>query len=457
MRDNQTSNNSIGRRDFLRRAACAAVGSTAVASTVWDLRLMNAAVGQSTGVNDYKALVCIFLYGGNDGNNLIVPTDSATYSAYNSIRPGLSIPQNQLVPITAANPDGHTYGFHPACPELAQLFNQGKLAALWNVGTLCVPTTRAQFQAQSVPLPGQLFSHNDQQVQWQTSLSDIQSRTGWGGRMADLLHTLNTNATVSMSMTVAGANVWEVGNVVSQYNMSTGGSIGLDAITPERMAAVRAMLNSPHSNLFERAYAQTMTRGLDNDVLIKSALASATPVNTVFPETTLGKQLKMIAKLISARNGLKHKRQIFFTSVLGYDLHGGQAGPHHDLLRELSTAMKAFYDATVELGVASNVTTFTGSDFGRTLATNGGGSDHGWGNHQLIMGGAVRGQRTYGQFPTIALNGPNDSGLGRWIPTVSVDEYSATLAKWFGVSGTNLYTILPNLSRFTRTDLGFMA
>jgi uncharacterized protein (DUF1501 family) len=447
------------RRDFIRRACCAAVGTSAVASTVWDMRMINAAAAQVVGLNDYKALVCLFLYGGNDGHNLVVPTDSAGYSAYASHRGGLTIPSSQLNAINPVNTGGRTFGFHPQCPELASLFNTGKLAVLFNVGTLVVPTTRAQYFANSVPLPPQLFSHNDQQVQWQTSVPDQVSRTGWAGRSADLLASLNGNSTVSMSMSLAGANVWEVGNQVSQYAVSVNGSIGLDSgqTPPDRVAAVRALLQTPHSNLYEQAFAQTMTRAIDNDALLKGALSSVPALQTAFPDTTLAKQLKMIARLISARNALGHKRQIYFAAVIGYDLHGGQMSPHADLMKELSGAMKSFYDATVELGVSNSVTTFTASDFGRTLMCNGTGSDHGWGNHQLVMGGAVQGQRCFGTFPTLSIDGPDDTGLGRYIPSTSVDEYSATLAKWFGVSTTNLSTVFPNLNRFTKPDLGFLA
>lgn len=446
--------NQISRRKFFRQAACAAVGTTAVASTVWDLRMMNAAVGQT--VSDYKALVCIFLMGGNDGHNLIVPTDTASYNAYTAARGNLAVASSRLFTANSLSGDGHTYGFHPSCKEIAQLFNQGKVACLFNVGTLVVPTTRTQFYAGSVPLPPQLFSHNDQQVQWQTSIPDQPARTGWGGRCADLLASLNGNSTVSMSISLAGANVFEVGNQVSQYAVTPQGSIGLNGNPPDRTQAIRNMLTLPHSNLYEAAFAQTMTRAIDNDALLKNAMSTIPTINTVFPATDLAGQLKMIAKMIAARNALGHKRQIFFAAVNGYDLHGGQIGAHDNLLTELSGAMGAFYNATVELGVASSVTAFTASDFGRTLQSNGTGSDHGWGNHQLIMGGAVRGQRVYNSYPSLVLGGPNDTTQGRWIPTVSVDEYSATLAKWFGVSTTNLSTVFPNLGRFARPDLGFM-
>lgn len=447
----------FSRRSFNRRAACATVGTVAATSTMYDLTMMNA-VSAAT-ATDYKALVCLFLYGGNDGNNMIVPTDSSTYSAYSSIRGPLAIPSSLLLGVNPAVSDGHSYGFHPSCPEMQTLFNGGKLAVLFNVGTLVAPITRAQYVGGGAAVPANLFSHNDQQVFWQTSVSDRPSSTGWGGRAADVVKGLNGTAQVSMNITLCGANTFEIGSSVNQYAVTTAGTIGLQGISSSQVSAVQSILNVSRTNLLEKEYSTIANRAINNNALVGSALASAPTINTAFPNTILGNQLKMIAKLIAVRGALGHSRQIFFASVNGYDLHGGQGtvtGGHATLLAELSACMKALYDATVELGVSNNVTQFTASDFGRTLPSNGGGSDHGWGNHQLICGGAVRGQRTYGSFPTLAVNGPNDSGLGRWIPTTSVDQYSATLAKWFGVSSTDMVSVFPNIGNFATPDLGFM-
>ena len=441
------------RREFLRHAACAAVGTVAIRSTLWDLRLVKAAA--PTLVNDYKALVCIFLFGGNDANNLIVPTSTTDYNAYAAARGNLALPLASLLPINPTISDGRTYGLHPSCTGLQTLFNTGKAALLCNVGTLVGPVTRATYIARTAALPPALFSHNDQQVQWQTSVPDQEIKTGWGGRCADLLFSNNTS-NVSMNISLAGTNVFEVGTQVTPYNVSTNGSIGLSGLSASRLQAIKNLIALPHDNLFEKGFGQITQTAIDNNALLTAALNSAPPVNTVFPATSLGNQLKMIARLISARNNLGHKRQIFFASVGGYDLHGAQLTAHANLLAELSNSVKAFYDATVELGIADSVTAFTASDFGRTLPTNGAGSDHGWGNHQMVVGGAVQGQRLFGTFPTLAVNGPDDTGLGRWIPTTSVDEYSATLARWFGVSSSDIHTVFPNLNRFARPDLGFM-
>jgi uncharacterized protein (DUF1501 family) len=300
-----------------------------------------------------------------------------------------------------------------------------------------------------------LFSHNDQQVQWQTSIPDQPPRTGWGGRAADMVYA-NNNSNVSMNISLAGTNIFEVGASVSPYNVGTNGSVGLANLSESRLKAVKDIIALPHNNLYEQGFAKITDTAIQNNALLSNALATSPPITTVFPNTSLGNQLKMIARLISARIKLGHKRQIFFASVGGYDLHGAQLTAHANLFTELSNSMKAFYDATVEVGVADGVTTFTASDFGRTLPSNGLGSDHGWGSHQMIMGGAVQGQRMYGTFPTLAVNGPDDTGTGRWIPTTAVDEYSATLARWFGVSNTDMPMVFPNLGRFARPDLGFM-
>lgn len=441
------------RRRFLRQAACAALGTSGILSTVWDLRMVNAAVPP---VNDYKALVCIFLYGGNDGNNTLIPRSGAEYTAYASARQVLALPQSSLLPITPANSDGRDYGLHPTCGALQTLFAQGKLAILSNVGTLLAPLTRSQFLAGSAAIPPQLFSHNDQAIHWQTSIPDAPPKTGWGGRCADLLASVNTGSRISMSISLAGVNLFEVGSSVQQYHVSTNGSVGITGLSAGQVSAMRDLIGQEHVNLFEHSHAQLMNRAIENDALLTAALAGAPIVNTAFPGTLLGQQLRMVARLIAARNGLSMKRQIFFCAVGGYDTHGDQLNGHAQLMQELSGAMSAFYSSTVEMGIAPQVTAFTASDFGRTLPCNGLGSDHGWGGHHLILGGAVRGGRLYGTYPTLAVDGPDDTGLGRWIPTTAVDQYSATLARWFGVPASDLPAVFPNLGRFAQSDMGFM-
>ncbi|MGI9087965.1 MAG: DUF1501 domain-containing protein [Chthoniobacterales bacterium] len=445
------------RRAFIRQAACAALTTSGLLNTIFDLRKLSAATIADTG--DYKALICLFLYGGNDANNVIVPNDSGGYASYAAARGILALPQNSLLPINFLNGDGRQFAFHPNLVELQTIFNQGHLGVVANVGTLVAPVTRAQYLAGGAAVPPQLFSHADQSVQWQTSVPDQISRSGWGGRTADLLQSLNSGSRISLSISIAGINTFEVGNTVLPYSVSPDGSIGLSGFDGSananvRLQAFKDLLAQPHNNLFEQAYSDTVSRSIAANDLLTSALSGIPPLQTAFPTTSLAKQLNMVAKLIAARSNLSMRRQIFFCSVGGYDTHGDQLAGQAGLLTELSQALSAFYSATNELGVANQVTTFTASDFGRTFPTNGSGSDHGWGSHQFVLGGAVQGGRMFGTFPTLAVNGPDDTGQGRWIPTTSVDEFSATMATWFGVSAADLPTVLPNIGRFAHPNLG---
>jgi uncharacterized protein (DUF1501 family) len=493
----------LTRRDFIRRAACAAVGTAAMTSAIRDLRFMNAAVAQSN-ITDYKALVCIFLQGGNDSNNLIIPTLASQYANYASIRtPVLAIPSSAILPVTSLDGDGNTYGLHPSCPELQTLFGEGKLAFLFNTGTLVYPVTRTQYLA-GINKPPQLFSHADQQTQWQTSVPDQPPTTGWGGRCADLLNAVQPNAPISLMVSLAGANTFEVGNIISQYSVSTSGAISLalpgtpsGGANTNRLPALMSILGLPYTNLQAQAYAGAAEHAINTSSLLNNAISNTmaasywTNVNTNtgvagFPTkitppeggaaftSSLSPQLQMVARLIAAGStaaasgGFGMKRQIFFCQVGGYDLHTGQTsysnnnpsnvliGAHTNLLAELSQSMFAFQRAMEQLGLANNVTSFTASDFGRTFPSNGQGSDHGWGSHHLILGGAVNGQRTYGQFPALTINGPNDTSTGRWIPTTAIDQYFATLATWFGVDPGNLSTVFPNIGRFASPNLGFI-
>jgi uncharacterized protein (DUF1501 family) len=493
---NKKSISDLTRRDFLRRAACAAVGTVAMTSTIRDLRFMNAAVAQSN-ITDYKALVCIFLQGGNDSNNLIIPTVQSQYNNYAAIRtPVLAIPQSAILPVTSLDTDGNTYGLHPSCPQLQTLFGEGKLAFLFNTGTLVFPITRAQYLGGTVATPPQLFSHADQQTQWQTSVPDQPPTTGWGGRCADLLNAVQPNAPISLMVTLAGANTFEVGNIVAQYSVSTSGAISLSLPTTpsggastNRLPTLMKILGLPYTNLQAQAYAGVAEHAINTGALLNNAISNTVaatywsnsfPTKITPPEggaaftSTLSPQLQMVARLIAAgstplaKGGFGMKRQIFFCQIGGYDLHTGQTdysantpnnvliGAHTNLLAELSQSMYAFQRAMEQLGLSDSVTSFTASDFGRTFPSNGQGSDHGWGSHHLILGGAVNGQRTYGQFPALTVNGPNDTSTGRWIPTTAIDQYFATLATWFGVDSGNLATVFPNIGRFTSSNLGFI-
>jgi uncharacterized protein (DUF1501 family) len=499
------SSSSLSRREFIRQAACAAVGTAAMTAAIRDLRFMNAAVAQSN-INDYKALVCIFLGGGNDSNNLIVPTITSEYNNYAAIRtPVLAIPQGSILPISPVNSDGHSYGFHPCCSQLQSLFGAGRLAVLFNTGTLAYPLTKAQYNSTPSKRPPQLFSHADQVTQWQTSIPDQPPVSGWGGRCADLLNSANNSSTaISLGVTLAGANTFEVGNQVSEYSVSTSGAISLQPpLTGTRLNTLTNILGLANQNMQAKAYADTAYHSIFTGQTLNATIgATADPTTTppsqfwtvpfpgssTFQVTTptsgakfnssLGPQLKMIARLIEAGHraspsGFGMKRQIFFCSVGGYDLHTGQTdvptggsvlnGAHANLFAELSQCMNAFQAAMDQIGTlhgdssfAQRVTAFTCSDFGRTFPANGQGSDHGWGNHHLIMGGAVHGQKTYGTFPVLTVGGPDDTSTGRWIPTTACDQYFATLATWFGVDSGNLAGVFPNLGRFSTPNLGFI-
>ena len=533
------------RRNFIRQAACAALGTTAITNCIRDLHFINAALAQGP-YADYKALVCVFLSGGNDSNNLIIPTIASEYANYATIRtPELALPNTDgtIATVRALNPvnsDGHTYGFHPALFELGEMFNQtagfndlGKVAVQLNAGNLVYPMTKAQYNANSIAKPPQLFSHADQVTQWQTSIPDQPPSTGWGGRMADLMHAFNPQNNsldaLATCITLAGTNTFEVGTAVQQYSVGTGGVVAIanpanpTSATTARDAALKAILGTDklHANYFTSSYAKALDNTIATGSGLSTALSSsqmasywttvpnwsktATANQVVTPNaggstftSSLMQQLKMVAQIIEAgsRNsgvsgGLGMKRQIFFVTVGGYDTHTGQTGnagqtttnnaavvvgSQANLLAEISQCIWSFMKAIKQIGITqqtnssgllgvagagvNNVTCFTASDFGRTFPGNGLGSDHGWGSHHIVAGGAVQGQKTYGTFPTLAVNGPDDTSTGRWIPTTSVDQYAATLAKWLGVSSTNIATVFPNVSRFAGSYgagyMGFM-
>jgi uncharacterized protein (DUF1501 family) len=480
MRPKKSSVPDLSRRQFIGAASCAAVGATGLLSSLASLRLIGAVASPGNGpvtpttaaalAPDYKALVCLFLQGGNDANNLIIPYDTTGYNAYVTARSNLALPQTGLLPVSPKTSDGRSWALHAAVPEIQSLFASGKAALLANVGTLVYPTTKAQYTANSVPLPPQLFSHSDQQVQWQNSVPDKPSTTGWGGRLADLVNAFNTNNQISMSISLAGTNYFQVGSKVAQYAVTTNGAVTFTGSTARagtndniRYQAQKDLFAAAQPGLFDAAFAGISGSAITNADFLNTALTGAPALATVFPNTTVGNQLKMVARLIGASASLSLKRQVFFVQLGGWDTHAAQlinaaptTGTHAALLAQISAAVNAFYNATLELGVANQVTTFTASDFGRTYRSNGDGSDHGWGNHQLVVGGAVNGGDIYGKMPTLTVGGPDDTALGRWIPTTSVDEYAATLATWFGVSSADLPTVLPNIGRFAHPSLGFV-
>lgn len=467
------SEKRISRRTFLGQSACAGLGLTGALSTIGTLRLFNAALadGGLPMNNDFKALVCLFLYGGNDSNNTLVPRDLSAYQAYARDRGILALPREDLLPLNYAGDDGREFGFHPAMAPLQTLFNNGAMSVVCNVGTLVAPITKAEYLSGGAAVPPHLFSHNDQQVQWQTSVPDSSRKTGWGGRLADLLQGLNQGSDISMNISIAGSNFFQVGEEVLQYHVTPAGSIGLSqsdapwSPIPEMYQASGQMLQRSFGHLFEQEYAAIMKRAVANDTLLKSVLATVPEHTDLFPLSTLpggglnrvAAQLRMILRLIEARSSLGMRRQIFFASLGGFDTHDAQLEDHHDLLAELSNAIADFHNATAVLQRDQDVTLFTASDFNRTYNSNGKGSDHAWGGHHFVVGGAVNGGHLYGRMPVLENGGPDDTGSrGSWIPNISTDEMSATLARWFGVPESSLYRVLPNIGRFENPNLGFM-
>jgi uncharacterized protein (DUF1501 family) len=455
----------MNRRRFIG-SACSAVGATGMLSALAQLRMIGALAADSVPA-DYKALVCLFLYGGNDSNNMLIPTDNANYQLYATDRSVLALAQAGLLPISPKTySDGRTWGLHPSMVEAQQLFANGNLALLANTGTLVQPVTLAQFKAGTVALPPQLFSHADQQVQWQSSIPDQPFVTGWGGRVADMVNALNTNPKISMSVTVAGQNSFQVGKAVTQFSVGANGAALLNgtsgsSLATSRYATEQKIFNLQEQNLFEAAFGGLTVNSIADNQFLNSILSTATPLTTVFPANGIGPQMKLIARLIGIAPQLGLTRQVFFASLGGFDLHSDQLPAHATLFADLSQGLNAFSSATAELGVQKQVTAFTASDFSRTFNTNGSnngtaGSDHGWGSHHMILGGAVAGGDIYGQVPLLELGGPEDTGRGRWIPTTSVDQYAATLATWFGVSASNMPLVLPNLGRFSTPNLGFL-
>jgi len=477
---NPINPNQHTRRAFLRRS-----GQLALAGTALPFALNMAAIGEAAAFNatDYKALVCVFLAGGNDYANTVVTYDADSYARYRTVRGGdatgfnIAIARESLA-TTLLNPTaplagGRQYALHPAMGRLTNLFHSGQAAVQLNVGPLVVPLTRAQYQSADrrlYPIPPRLFSHNDQQSTWQTSAPEG-STVGWGGKMGDLALSSNGSA-IFTCISASGNAVFLSGEQALMYQVGPAGALPLKAVTESvyGSAAVRSamtqLVRERRGQLLENEYNTVTARAIDSQVQVKAAMDSAVLRTPTPPSNHLASQLMTVARLIAGRNILGSKRQVFFVSMGGFDLHDGLINGQAGLMSRLSEAMGAFYDATVELGVANQVTAFTASDFGRTLTSNGDGSDHGWGGHHLVVGGAVRGKAFYGKAPPVSVANTTAAedqwhvGQGRLLPSTSVDQYAATLARWFGVADTEMAGVLPNLRNFGSADyplnMGFM-
>lgn len=462
----------MNRRRFLKAAAA---GAFAYAFGRTPQAAFAATSGTLAAFDDYKALVCVFLLGGNDSFNMIVPRSDLEYDEYAAARQNLAIAQSSLLPLNplAPDPGGALYGLHPSLAEVATLFEQDMACAIVaNVGPLLEPTTKAQFLAKSVRLPPQLFSHNDQQDQWHALKGEAAALSGWGGRIADALVSPGLprplDQPLAVNLSLSGQSLFQTGVASVPYTMGPTGPVPLfgledaDPLSSARRAAFDAVIGADYPTIYGRAYAQVQQRarqaaGTIGDALAAVRSSNALPFTTPFPASPLGTQLRTVAELIAARDRLQVNRQIFFVATGGFDTHDAQVADQPGLLANVSRSLAAFYRATVEMGVAPGVTAFTQSDFGRTLTSNGDGTDHAWGGNQLVIGGAVAGRTIYGRYPLLRIDGPDDVGGGRMIPAVSCDQYTATLAAWFGVPDAALAGIAPHIGNFAERNLGFFA
>lgn len=462
---------TYSRRQFLGTASCAAIGSTTFFSTLFNLQAMNAASVPSkwktSSSEPYRALVCIMLGGGNDSYNMVAPRTTEFYNEYAATRTNQALPQASLLNLNALTYTEKELGLHPAMTNMQSMFDQGKLAIISNVGTLVRPTTKADY-LNGNNLPFALFSHSDQDQQWQTSIPQTNSPTGWAGRLADMVQSANANQDISMNISLSGKNIFQLGDTAAEYSiLPTGnGSIGItgyngmQAFDQIRTAAVDSLLEKQYQDVFRSTYAETVKASQNTHELFSAAVGTSN-LNTSFSESELSQSMRMVARTINAREQLGVSRQTFFIRFEGFDNHDELINNHQALMSALDTAMGEFQAALAEMNLEDCVTTFTISDFARTLVSNGNGTDHAWGGNVLVMGGSVNGQDIYGSYPSLALNTDIELGGGVIIPQISTDEYFAELALWYGIPRTDLPILFPNIGEFYNTmssqpPIGFM-
>ncbi len=443
----------VQRRSFIKYASLAAAGNLA------GMRPFGALNALANTTPDYKALVCVFLFGGNDANNMVVPFDTKGYANYASLRANLALSQSALLPLTPLP----AFALHPSVPEIQGLFNSGNAAIVANVGTLTQPITRAGYLSGS-GVPTNLFSHPDQQEEWQNAAASGATATGWAGRISDVMTgPYNSGASVPMVTSVGGDTLFCNGIATTPVSVSPGNlgnaSCSEGAECSARQTAAQSLITFNSGVSLITADDQITSNAYNYSAVLTAATASVTPLKTVFPAANgLAAQLQQIAQIIQVRAALGVQRQIFFCGIGNFDTHSNQLALQAALLSGISPALNAFYNATVEMGVQSSVTSFTMSDFARTFQPNSNtGTDHAWGSHHMVMGGAVKGGQMYGTFPTLALGGPDDSGSnGRWVPSTGSVQYAATLASWFGVPANQMATVFPNIGSFAVSNLGFV-
>ncbi len=454
------------RRQFLTHSCSLGIAGTTMASALGTLGLSRHAAAQSAG--DYKALICILLAGGNDSFNMLVPTDPSQYAQYQGIRSDLALPLNELLVLPETASNGVTYGLHPGMGALRTLFDAGDAALIANVGTLLEAVDAAGVEAGTASVPLGLYSHADQINQWQTALPSQRIADGWAGRIADRMSGANLANGISMNVSLSGTNVFQSGQDVAEYSIEAAGdgAVGINGYGEAsdfgafRTASIDNLLGVSHNQLLRNEYRTRLRNAIDAQAVFTTAMASAPTLSTPFATNPFSQALRQIARVIGARDALGATRQTFFVTVGGWDHHDEVIDNQARLLPLVSDGLGELRNALVELGVFNEVTTFTTSDFGRTLTSNGRGSDHGWGGHHIVMGGDVAGRQIIGDYPLLAANSPLDVGRGIYIPTTAVDQYFAELALWFGVSLADIDYVLPNMRAFyspgSGAPLGFM-
>jgi uncharacterized protein (DUF1501 family) len=456
--------NELTRRKFLGQVSCAAIGYSTLYSSLINLKAFSAAALSNSTVavgNDYKALVCLFQGGGNDSFNMLMPRTQAEYNAYAQTRSNLAIPREDILAINAANQVGREFGVHPTMSGVQGLFNDNKMAFVSNVGTLLRPTDQNNYDDYS-NLPLGLYSHSDQTQQWQTGISNARSGKGWGGKVADLIKDMNTSQDISMNVSLAGTNVFQSGETTVEYAIdSESGSIGIyghgpteqwDVFNRVRTTAIDSMIDHQYQDVFRQTYVDVIRRSRDSHVKFQAALEDVPEFQTQFSDNELSQSFKMTARTMAAREALGMRRQIFFMDYHGWDHHDELIDNQEEMFPVLANALAEFQAVMEELGLAECVTTFSISEFGRTLTSNGNGTDHAWGGNVMVMGGSVKGGNIFGEYPDLSMNAPRIVSDGVVIPDLSADQYFAELALWFGVSPTDLDIIFPNLHEFYDTS-----
>lgn len=456
------SHKHLSRRKFLGQASCAALGSTTLLSTLTNLKFMNAATMANSSIiggNDYKAMVCILLSGGCDSHNMLIPYETNQYNHYATTRSSVAIPRNQLLPLNNSD-----LSVHPSMAGVQSLFNNNKLSFVSNIGTLLQRMEKNEVWQNEQLLPLGLFSHSDQIQQWQTSLPDSRSSIGWGGKIADLMNSLNTNDKISMNISLSGSNVFQTGNNSIEFTIDrVDGSIGIEGyrgndtgnFEEARSKAIDNILDANYADIFQKTYVDVIKTSRDANVEFKDALEGTENLSDIFSVNNFSNAMHMVARSIAAREQLGMRRQIFFVEFDGWDHHDELLNAQQAMLMYLSNGMNELNTALERLGVDDCVTTFTSSEFGRTLTWNGNGTDHAWGGNVMVMGGPVNGGQIFGQYPSLELDSEYElGGGGIMLPTTSVDEYFAELALWFGVTPSELSTIFPNIGNFYSPGTG---